>query len=151
MAAWPFRRGKRPTERRVLGATKNSVIVYHNAQSAEMSASKAAAGGGAHAPYACHYCERADGVPTRDHKHPKMYGGTGRAGNIVWCCQMCNSIKAARLYEWFVPFFQQFLELHAEEYRAANPDDWSTIGAITRKFNAWLHGMNHAEGITASS
>jgi hypothetical protein len=40
---------------------------------------------------------------------------------------------------------RQFLELHSEEYRTANPDDWSAIGAMTRKFNAWLHGLNHAE------
>jgi len=95
--------------------------------------------------YACHYCERSNGLRTKDYKHPKMYGGTTCVGNIVRCCRMCNSIKDARLYEWFVLFFRQFLELHSEEYRTANPDDWSAIGAMTRKFNAWLHGLNHAE------
>jgi len=75
---------------------------------------------------------------------PKMYGGTSRLDNIVRCCLMCNSIKGARLYEWFVPFFREFLEVHREEYSTANPDDWATIGAMTRIFNAWLHALQHA-------
>jgi hypothetical protein len=95
--------------------------------------------------YACHYCWRTDGRPTRDHKVPKIFGGKGLVGNIVRCCRMCNSIKATRSYEWFVVFFAQFLEVHGEEYRAANPDEWSSIGVMTRKFNAWLHALQHAE------
>src|SRR5262249_37642359 len=75
---------------------------------------------------------------------PKMYGGTSRLDNIVRCCLMCNSIKGARLYEWVVPFFPEFLEVHREEYSTANPDDWATIGAMTRIFNAWLHALQHA-------
>jgi len=58
---------------------------------------------------------------------------------------MCNSIKDSRPYEWFVVFFGQFLEVHGEEYRAANPDEWASIGAMTRKFNAWLHALQHTE------
>src|SRR5436189_101217 len=27
--------------------------------------------------YACHYCQRTDGRPTRDHKVPKLFGGKG--------------------------------------------------------------------------
>jgi hypothetical protein len=57
---------------------------------------------------------------------------------------MCNSIKGSRLYEWFVPLFQNFLDLHGEEYRSANPDDWATIGAMSRRFNEWLHALQHA-------
>jgi len=34
-----------------------------------------------------------------------------------------------------------------EEYRTANPDDWSTIGAMPRKFNQWLHDSRHAQAI----
>jgi hypothetical protein len=95
--------------------------------------------------YACHYCRRTDGRPTRDHKVPKIFGGKGLVGNIVRCCRMCNSIKATRPYEWFVVFFGQFLEVHGEEYLAANPDEWRSIGTMTRKFNAWLHTLQHAE------
>jgi hypothetical protein len=56
---------------------------------------------------------------------------------------MCNSVKGARFYEWFVPFFGLFLEAHRNEYRAANPDDWSTTGAMTRM----LHDLQHAEAL----
>jgi HNH endonuclease len=98
------------------------------------------------ATYACHYCERTDGAQTRDHKLPRMFGGTGLRGNIVRCCRMCNSIKGARSYDLFVVFFQQFLEVHGEEYRTGNPDDWDTVGTMARKFNAWLHGLQHADG-----
>ena len=70
--------------------------------------------------------------------------GTAIAANIVRCCQMCNSIKGARTYEWFVIFFRQFREVHGRRYRAADPDDWRTIGAMTRKFNEWLHDLQHA-------
>ncbi len=94
---------------------------------------------------ACHYCERTDGTRTRDHKVPRMYGGKGLVGNIVLCCQMCNIIKAARGYEWFVVFFRQFLEVYGDEYRTSNPDDWATVGAMTRRFNAWLHELQHAD------
>ena len=42
--------------------------------------SGAAASGPAVATYACHYCERTDGSKTRDHKLPRMFGGTGLPG-----------------------------------------------------------------------
>ena len=29
--------------------------------------------------------------------------------------------------------------------RAANPDDFATVGAMTRKFDAWLHELQHSE------
>jgi hypothetical protein len=64
---------------------------------------------------------------------------------------MCNSIKAARPYEWFVVFFGQFLEVHGEEYRAANPDEYVSIGPMARKFNTWLHALQHAECAEAES
>jgi 5-methylcytosine-specific restriction endonuclease McrA len=35
--------------------------------------------------YACHYCERTDGSRTRDHKVPRVFGGTDIAENIVRC------------------------------------------------------------------
>jgi 5-methylcytosine-specific restriction endonuclease McrA len=98
--------------------------------------------------YACHYCERTEGVQTRDHKLPRMFGGAGLPGNIVRCCQMCNIIKGSRPYNLFVVFFGQFLEVHGEEYRTANPDEGETIGTMARKFNAWLHGLQHAEELT---
>jgi 5-methylcytosine-specific restriction endonuclease McrA len=94
--------------------------------------------------YACHYCQRTDGLPTRDHKIPRMYGGKGLVGNIVLCCQMCNMIKSARPYQLFVLLFGEFLETHRDEYRAANPDDFATVVAMTRKFNAWLHALQHS-------
>ena len=133
MAAWPFRSKQRARRirRRDPAVGKPARIIF---------------------PYACHYCERTDGFRSKDHKRPKMYGG-GALGleNIVRCCRMCNSIKGARLYEWFVPIFREFLELHGQEYRTANPDDWATIGTMTRKFDAWLHTLQHADDITASS
>jgi hypothetical protein len=101
--------------------------------------------------YVCHYCRRSDGQPTRDHKIPKIFGGKGLAGNIVRCCRMCNSIKAARPYEWFVVLFGQFLEVHGEEYRAANPDERASIGPMARKFNAWLYALQHTEGAEVGS
>jgi HNH endonuclease len=101
--------------------------------------------------YACHYCGRGEGSRTKDHKVPKLLGGSGQVENLVLCCKMCNSIKGSRLYEWFVPLFQNFLDLHGEEYRSANPDDWATIGAMNRRFNRWLNALNHAERVTAGS
>jgi len=45
-----------------------------------------------------------------------------------------------------VLFFEEFLELHSEEYRTANSDDWPTIGAMTRKFDAWLQ-LQHCDAV----
>jgi hypothetical protein len=59
---------------------------------------------------------------------------------------MCNSIKGSRLYEWFVSLFQNFLDLHGEEYWSANPDVWATIGAMNRRFNTWLEALNPLSG-----
>jgi hypothetical protein len=80
-----------------------------------------------------------------------MYGGKGLVGNIVLCCQMCNMIKSARSYQFFVPLFGEFLEMHRDEYRATNPDDFATVGAMTRKFDARLHALQHSERAEASS
>jgi hypothetical protein len=91
--------------------------------------------------YACHYCGRTNGVRTRDHKIPKIFGGKGLVGNIVRCCRMCNSIKNSRPYGLFVALFGEFLEVHAQTYWAADPDDWDSIGVMARKFNKWLHGL----------
>jgi hypothetical protein len=74
-----------------------------------------------------------------------MNGGTRRVDNIVRCCLMCNSIKGARLYEWFVPFFQRFLELHGEEYRRANRDDWDHW--FVRMSRAALSGRTIAQPV----
>jgi 5-methylcytosine-specific restriction endonuclease McrA len=94
--------------------------------------------------YACHYCGRTDGSRTRDHVVPRFYGGSELVGNIVICCMMCNMIKSARPYGLFVVLFKQFLEAHGAEYHATNPDDFQTIGAMSRRFNKWLHALQHA-------
>lgn len=93
--------------------------------------------------YACHYCGRTGGSRTKDHKVPKIYGG-GALGteNIVRCCQMCNVIKSARHYGMFVALFGEFLELHGEEYRSANPDDGKSIRLMSRKFASWLRAQD---------
>jgi 5-methylcytosine-specific restriction endonuclease McrA len=69
--------------------------------------------------YRCHYCGRTDGSETRDHKVPKMFGGTTILENIVLCCKICS---------------------RGQEYRAANPDDSRTIA----KFDRWLRVMQEA-------
>jgi hypothetical protein len=98
--------------------------------------------------YSCHYCYRSEGAQTKDHKVPRLFGGTGIARNIVRCCQMCNSLKAARPYELFVFLFREFLEVHGREYREADPDDPLMVGTMTRKFNMWLHALHHARAIS---
>ena len=82
---------------------------------------------------------------TRDHKLPRKFGGANVADNIVRCCQMCNVIKGSRPYELFVVFFWQFLVEHGAEYRAADPDHGTSIRAMSRKFNVWLYGLQHAQ------
>jgi hypothetical protein len=58
---------------------------------------------------------------------------------------MCNTIKGERPYGLFVALFGEFLEQHCNEYRASDADDWVTIGMMSQKFNAWLHGLQHAQ------
>ena len=101
--------------------------------------------------YACHYCSRTNGLRTRDHKVPRLYGGRGLPNNRVICCMMCNMIKSARPYGLFVALFKEFLETHGAGYHAADPDDFRTIGTMRRKFDKWLNALNQAKGITASS
>jgi len=45
----------------------------------------------------CHYCDKVlrDGIGTRDHIVPKMYGGMNAQWNIVDACRKCNGEKAA--------------------------------------------------------
>jgi len=89
--------------------------------------------------YACHYCGRTDGQRTKDHKVPKVFGGKLLGpDNIVLCCRMCNMIKSARHYGMFVALFGEFLELHGEQYLAANPDDARCHRVMSRKFRSWL-------------
>ncbi len=89
--------------------------------------------------YACHYCGRTNGRPTRDHKVPKVFGGLLLGlENIVPCCQMCNVIKCSRHYGMFVALFGEFLEEHGEQYRGKNPDRARHIRQMHRKFAAWL-------------
>jgi hypothetical protein len=95
--------------------------------------------------YACHYCQRTDGARTKDHKLPKLFGGSGKAENMAVCCKMCNLIKGPRLYAWFVPVFREFLDVYGDEYCAANPDDGETIRVMARKYDAWLHRLQHGE------
>jgi hypothetical protein len=75
---------------------------------------------------------------------PRKFGGTNAAENIVRCCQMCNVIKGSRSYELLVVFYLQFLVQHGAECRAADPDDGTSIRAMSRKFNLWLHELLHA-------
>lgn len=99
------------------------------------------------AAYVCHYCERSDGARTRDHKLPRRFGGTGIAENIVRCCHMCNIIKGVREYTAFVAFFAEFLREHGDEYRAADPDNGKSVRVMRRKFDAWLHALQHVDEI----
>jgi hypothetical protein len=64
---------------------------------------------------------------------------------------MCNMIKSARPYGLFVVLFRQFLEAHGAEYQSADPDDFATVGAMHRKFNQWLHALQHGERAEAES
>ncbi len=93
--------------------------------------------------YACHYCGRTDGKPTKDHKVPKAFGGRtlGRA-NLVPCCYMCNVIKSARHYGMFVALFSEFLEQHGEQYRRKKPERWRHIRQMQKKFDTWLREQN---------
>ncbi len=93
--------------------------------------------------YACHYCGRTDGARTKDHKLPKILGGTKRADNIVLSCLMCNMIKSGREYGMFVLLFAEFLSEYGEEYRATDPDNFRTIGGLHRRFNRWLRATQH--------
>jgi hypothetical protein len=83
---------------------------------------------------------------------PKMYGGTSRLDNIVRCAAARCAIRSRALVCMNgLCRFRQFLELHGEDYRVANPDDWATIGAMTRKFNQWLPDSQHAKPLPNSS
>lgn len=93
--------------------------------------------------YGCHYCGRTEGIRSKDHKVPKVFGGRLLGpDNIVLCCQMCNIIKCARPYGMFVAVFGEFLEEHREQYRGKNPDRARHIRQMNRKFNAWLRTKN---------
>lgn len=116
-----------------------------DARTPTLSVKPVAVGAAAVGAYSCHYCQRSDGRQTRDHKHPRAFGGAKLPGNIVRCCLMCNTIKDSRPYALFVVLFGDFLIEHGEEYRAADADDGRAISAMARKFNAWLHALQHAE------
>ncbi len=93
--------------------------------------------------YACHYCGRTNGRPTRDHKVPKVFGGLLLGlENIVPCCQMCNVIKCSRHYGMFVALFGEFLEQYGEQYQAKDPDDPRQIRQMNKKFASWLREQN---------
>lgn len=93
--------------------------------------------------YACHYCGRTDGRPTKDHKVPKVFGGRLLGPeNIVLCCQMCNLIKCARHYGMFVVLFDEFLQEHGEQYYRKNPDAPKHIRQMVKKFDSWLRKQN---------
>jgi hypothetical protein len=64
---------------------------------------------------------------------------------------LCNVIKSAREYGMFVVLFGEFLEMNGEEYRAANPDHFPTIGAMSRRFNDWLYGLRHEQEVEAET
>jgi 5-methylcytosine-specific restriction endonuclease McrA len=100
--------------------------------------------------YACHYCGRSNGSRTKDHKVPKIFGGKG-GENIVRSCLMCNMIKNSREYGHFAALFREFLDEHEEEYQAADPDDFRTIGLMHRRFNKWLHALQHGKSTEAES
>jgi hypothetical protein len=57
------------------------------------------------------------------------------------CCMMCNMVKSARDYTLFVLLFREFLHEHGAEYRAADPDDFRTIGKMNKRFDAWLRAQ----------
>jgi hypothetical protein len=63
---------------------------------------------------------------------------------MALCCKMGNSVRDARLYEWFVPMFGEFLDTHGEEYRASDPDNGESIGTMARKFNQRLRATRNA-------
>lgn len=88
-----------------------------------------------------HYCSRTDGTATKDHKLAKVDGGGDGQENIVLCCKMCNMIKSAREYGMFVALFREFLQVHGEEYRDADPDHLVSIRAMARKFDRWLNAL----------
>jgi 5-methylcytosine-specific restriction endonuclease McrA len=139
---WPIRlkRGPKVTQRHPVQAPVAATIALSVLVDGQAEIAKA----GARATgYSCRYCKRGDGVQTRDHKIPKVFGGKGLVDNIVRCCQMCNSIKGARHYGKFVALFGLFLEEHGAGYRAANPDDWDMVGVMACKFNAWLDTLHH--------
>lgn len=99
--AWPFRLKR--FRRRMQAARKAMNIAEATPRGGVSGVSDTTGGlasdgafGAAVASYVCHYCERTDGSQTRDHKLPRMFGGTGLQGTIARCCLMCNIIKGAR-------------------------------------------------------
>jgi hypothetical protein len=92
--------------------------------------------------YACHYCGRTDGKPTKDHKVPKSAGG-GDGANIIMSCKMCNMIKGSLKYEFFVSHFQPFLAENKEHYLAADADSLEEIKRWQRAFS--LHLRRHLD------
>ena len=126
---------------------RHAVPTNEGSGSSELPATTIVGGGTTGGVYACHYCQRTDGRQTRDHKVPKAFGGTKSAANIVRCCLMCNTIKESRPYALFVLLFGEFLDLHGEEYRAADPDDGRLISKMHKKFSMWLHALQHAEDV----
>jgi hypothetical protein len=50
-------------------------------------------------------------------------------------------------YALFMLLFGDFLTQHGEEYRTADPDDGKSISAMSRKFNARLHALQHADTV----
>ena len=53
--------------------------------------------------YACVYCGKQMGnKPTIDHILPVSHGGNNEKGNLIYCCQSCNSKKGHKLLEEFL-------------------------------------------------
>ena len=153
--AWPFRLKRSRVRKRAARKTTqiagaSSAFTPSDVVSAEarVAEGEIAASAGA---YACHYCGRTNGLRTRDHKIPRIFGGAGLARNIVRCCQMCNMIKSARPYGLFVVLFREFLEAHGAEYQSADPDDFATVGVMHRRFNQWLDALQHGDRAEAES
>ena len=61
-----------------------------------------------------------------------------------------SATKSAHTYR-FVVLFREFLEAHRAEYQSADPDDFATVGAMHRKFDQWLHALQHGESAEAES
>jgi 5-methylcytosine-specific restriction endonuclease McrA len=132
---WPFRLDRPGARKRAARETisivgASSAPTLSDVISAEASRKESEISGSG-ATYACHYCGRANGLRTKDHKIPRIFGGAGLAGNIVRCCLMCNMIKSARPYGLFVVLFREFLEAHGAEYLSADPDDLATLERCT--------------------
>jgi hypothetical protein len=123
---WPFRPNRRPLR-----------------QARKVNVSERPGG-----EYASHYCE-CTGSRTRDHKIPRVFGGTDIAENIVWCCQMCNIIKGTRPLRCSWSCFANSWRPTGKRIAQPTLDDWECIGAMARKFNTWLHGLQHRESVEA--